>query len=182
MIASDKVEARSDSNATFCLWHSDCKHYDVISKGRTSRGLRGRRPAKAMSKRKLPAQEEEGATDRNDGASSLKKSKVLGDKFGGLSEEEVCKLKLPDHLRPGLDIVFVRGCLVQVGGAIVRFAHFSMLCRLASTQACTPPTRDTTTAIQTTTFVSTCSYMYCLIGCCPLTPLALLCLYRALSI
>ena len=109
-----------------------------------------------MSKRKLPVQEKEGATACNDDVSSLKKSKVLGDKFGGLSEEEVCKLRLPDHLRSGLDIIFVR-CyvLMQVGGAMVRLAHVSLLRRLASTLACTLPTWDTTTAIPTTTSVGT---------------------------
>ena len=28
-------------------------------------------------------------------------------KFGGLTEEEVCKRELPDHMKPGLDIIFV---------------------------------------------------------------------------
>ena len=34
-------------------------------------------------------------------------------KFGGVTEEEVCKLVLPDHMKPGLDIIFVRanGCV-----------------------------------------------------------------------
>ena len=29
-------------------------------------------------------------------------------KFGGKTEEEVCQMLLPDHLAPGLDIIFVR--------------------------------------------------------------------------
>ena len=29
-------------------------------------------------------------------------------KFGGMTEEEVCKLLLPDYMKPGLDIIFVR--------------------------------------------------------------------------
>ena len=28
-------------------------------------------------------------------------------KFGGKTEEEVCQMLLPDHLEPGLDIIFV---------------------------------------------------------------------------
>ena len=48
------------------------------------------------------------------GDAAPKKPKTLGDKFGGMSEEEVCKLLLPDHLRPGLDIVFVSGGLVPI--------------------------------------------------------------------
>ncbi len=38
-----------------------------------------------------------------------KKNKPLPEsKFGGMTEEEVCKLLLPDHMKPGLDIIFVR--------------------------------------------------------------------------
>lgn len=29
-------------------------------------------------------------------------------KFGGMTEEEVCKLLLPDHMKPDMDIIFVR--------------------------------------------------------------------------
>lgn len=37
-----------------------------------------------------------------------KKQKTLDPKkFGGMTEEEVCKLLLPDHMKPGLDIIFV---------------------------------------------------------------------------
>ena len=28
-------------------------------------------------------------------------------KFGGKTEEEVCQMLLPDHMEPGLDIIFV---------------------------------------------------------------------------
>lgn len=28
-------------------------------------------------------------------------------KFGGMTEEEVCKLLLPDHMKPDMDIIFV---------------------------------------------------------------------------
>jgi len=38
-----------------------------------------------------------------------KKHKPLPEsKFGGMTEEEVCKLLLPDHMKAGLDIIFVR--------------------------------------------------------------------------
>ena len=37
-----------------------------------------------------------------------KKDKGLPEsKFGGMTEEEVCKLLLPDHMKPELDIIFV---------------------------------------------------------------------------
>ena len=42
--------------------------------------------------------------------SSTKKRKTESfdpKKFGGLSEDEVCKIQLPDHVEPGLDIIFV---------------------------------------------------------------------------
>lgn len=40
---------------------------------------------------------------------AIKKHKPLPEsKFGGMTEEEVCKLLLPDHMQPGLDIIFVR--------------------------------------------------------------------------
>jgi len=39
---------------------------------------------------------------------SPKKPKPLPEsKFGGMTEEEVCKLLLPDHMKAGLDIIFV---------------------------------------------------------------------------
>lgn len=39
---------------------------------------------------------------------SPKKNKPLPEKkFGGMTEEEVCKLLLPDHMKAGLDIIFV---------------------------------------------------------------------------
>lgn len=39
---------------------------------------------------------------------SKKKSKPLDPKkFGGMSEEEVCKLLLPDYMKPDMDIIFV---------------------------------------------------------------------------
>ena len=45
------------------------------------------------------------------GGTSKKKSKkpktLDPKKFGGMTEEEVMKLTLPDHLKPNLDIIFV---------------------------------------------------------------------------
>lgn len=57
----------------------------------------------------------EGGTS-NEHSSSPKKAKgapkkhkpLPESKFGGMTEEEVCKLLLPDHMKPGLDIIFVR--------------------------------------------------------------------------
>lgn len=49
-----------------------------------------------------------------DESSSLKKKRPTKEakpldpkKFGGKTEEEVCQMLLPDHLAPGLDIIFV---------------------------------------------------------------------------
>ena len=57
-----------------------------------------------MSKRPLADEE----------ANSPKKKRAAKDpkpldpkKFGGKTEEEVCQMLLPDHLAPGLDIIFV---------------------------------------------------------------------------
>lgn len=56
-----------------------------------------------------------GDASNEDSDSSLKKAKkgqkkhkpLPESKFGGMTEEEVCKLLLPDHMKPGLDIIFV---------------------------------------------------------------------------
>lgn len=46
--------------------------------------------------------------DATTGKKGPKKHKPLPEsKFGGMTEEEVCKLVLPDHMKPGLDIIFV---------------------------------------------------------------------------
>ncbi len=53
------------------------------------------------------------ATESNkaDVKKSSKKPKPLPEsKFGGMTEEEVCKLLLPDHMKAGLDIIFVSFC------------------------------------------------------------------------
>lgn len=49
------------------------------------------------------------ADDPEAKGSPHKKLKPLPEsKFGGMTEEEVCKLLLPDHMKAGLDIIFVR--------------------------------------------------------------------------
>ena len=62
--------------------------------------------ARAGSKR-AAEQEESGKGSKS--SPSKKKPRPLEQvsKFGGMTEEEVCKMLLPDHLKPGLDIVFV---------------------------------------------------------------------------
>ena len=54
--------------------------------------------------------------DQEPGKGTKKKPKPLEQvsKFGGMSEEEVCKMLLPDHLKPGLDIVFVSIAAIQL--------------------------------------------------------------------
>lgn len=66
-------------------------------------------------KRPLPSapqggEEDEGIaiTEKKKKKTAEKKSKPLNAKFGGMTEEEVCKKLLPDHMGPGLDIIFVR--------------------------------------------------------------------------
>ena len=58
----------------------------------------------------LGAHGPEESLDGNDEVKNTsKKYKPLPEsKFGGMTEEEVCKLLLPDHMKPGLDIIFVR--------------------------------------------------------------------------
>ena len=89
--------------------------------------------------------------------SPQKKSKPLPEsKFGGMTEEEVCKLLLPDHMKANLDIIFVRACRASMGSltscSSITFAVSHI--RLASIQASTLPISATTTATPTTTFVS----------------------------
>lgn len=62
-----------------------------------------------MAERKRPAETDKacGAAEDCESSPSKKKPKPLDAKFGGMTEEEVCKLLLPDHMKPGLDIIFV---------------------------------------------------------------------------
>ncbi len=62
-----------------------------------------------MAGRKRPVPED--VTTEGEGSAqpkSKKKFKPLDPKkFGGMTEEEVCKLVLPDHMKPDMDIIFV---------------------------------------------------------------------------
>ena len=60
----------------------------------------------SMARKKRAAKEDLGSLDEET-SPSTKKSKKLDSRFGGMTEEEVAKLLLPDHMRPGLDIIFV---------------------------------------------------------------------------
>lgn len=42
-----------------------------------------------------------------DGGTPKKKKKALDSRFGGMTEEQIMEMLLPDHLKPGLEIVFV---------------------------------------------------------------------------
>lgn len=69
-----------------------------------------------MAGRKRPAQESleslsrealSASEEAKSAAKKLKSEKFDPKKFGGMTEEEVCQLQLPDHVAPGLDIIFV---------------------------------------------------------------------------
>jgi len=73
-----------------------------------------------MSKRKREPEETEpkdstvaevsaegGPTPSKKSKAPKKVKKLDPKKFGGMTEEEVMKLTLPDHLKPNLDIIFV---------------------------------------------------------------------------
>ena len=65
--------------------------------------------AAALKKKRAPVGVGNGADNPEARGSPQKKPKPLPEsKFGGMTEEEVCKLLLPDHMKPGLDIIFVR--------------------------------------------------------------------------
>ena len=59
-----------------------------------------------MARKKRAAEKDLGSINEET-SPSTKKSKKLDSRFGGMTEEEVAKLLLPDHMRPGLDIIFV---------------------------------------------------------------------------
>jgi len=66
--------------------------------------------AMPRSKKRPPAEDKAGGSS-NEGAaegSSPSKKKALDSKFGGMTEEQVMELLLPDHLAKDLDIIFVR--------------------------------------------------------------------------
>ena len=69
--------------------------------------------AVAGKKRKVKASDEEAPTknepaNQDKGPKQKKPKKPLDSRFGGRTEEEIMELLLPDHLKPNLDIVFVR--------------------------------------------------------------------------
>lgn len=71
-----------------------------------------------VGKKRVSGGDTAGESSLTDGSDDLlaakklkveKKHKPLPEsKFGGMTEEEVCKLLLPDHMKPGLDVIFVR--------------------------------------------------------------------------
>lgn len=69
-------------------------------------GMAGRKRERQES---LESLSQEALSTSEQARSSTKKRKTDFDpkKFGGMSEDEVCKLQLPDHVESGLDIIFV---------------------------------------------------------------------------
>ena len=59
-------------------------------------------------------------TPKESPSKKSKPKKPLDSRFGGKTEEEIMQLFLPDHLRPGLDIVFVRPFIISTGGTTYR--------------------------------------------------------------
>lgn len=57
------------------------------------------------------ASTEDGPTPSKKSKAPKKVKQLDPKKFGGMTEEEVMKLTLPDHLKPNLDIIFVRWSL-----------------------------------------------------------------------
>lgn len=66
-----------------------------------------------MNARKRPVPPGPEGEESAKGTPAQKKAKPLDAKFGGMTEEEVCKLLLPDHMGPGLDIIFVSTLLIR---------------------------------------------------------------------
>lgn len=130
----------------------------------------GQKPLKVLMREAMLASEQARATIKKKSSEPLDEKK-----FGGMTEEEVCKRELPDHMTPGLDIIFVR---FRITGVCKSSLKNSMMCsvlhfalsqfrslsllpslplsfpRLVSTLDSTPPTLVITTATKTTTSVS----------------------------
>lgn len=67
------------------------------------------------SKKRPPPAEDGAGGPSDEGAaeeSSPSKKKALDSKFGGMTEEQVMELLLPDHLAKDLDIIFVRESVI----------------------------------------------------------------------
>lgn len=97
----------------------------------------------AMPRKRPPAEDSAGGPSKEGTAeeSIPSKKKALDSKFGGMTEEQVMELLLPDHLAQGLDIIFVREAaggwgVVSVLGALLltlpsvvdRYQPRSLLC------------------------------------------------------
>ena len=52
-------------------------------------------------------QKAQGSASEDDGTPKKKQKKPLDSRFGGMTEEQIMEMFLPDHLKPGLEIVFV---------------------------------------------------------------------------
>lgn len=104
-----------------------------------------------MAGRKRPVPED--VTTEGEGSAqpkSKKKFKPLDPKkFGGMTEEEVCKLVLPDHMKPDMDIIFV-SCIAI--GKVFLWWYFTVY-RLVSILDSILPTLGTTIAMPTITSV-----------------------------
>lgn len=77
--------------------------------------------AMPRAKKRPPAEDKVGGSS-NEGAakgSSPSKKKALDSKFGGMTEEQVMELFLPDHLAKDLDIIFVRETGVPMLGRCI---------------------------------------------------------------
>lgn len=66
------------------------------------RKRRAQESLESLSREALSASEEAKRTVKKKKTDSFDSQK-----FGGMTEEEVCKLQLPDHVEKGLDIIFV---------------------------------------------------------------------------
>ncbi len=66
--------------------------------------------ASVKKKRPSRATVEDGGDPVAKGSPQKKHKPLPESKFGGMTEEEVCKLLLPDHMKADLDIIFVRAC------------------------------------------------------------------------
>ena len=117
----------------------------------------------AMPRKRPPAEDSAGGPSKEGTAeeSIPSKKKALDSKFGGMTEEQVMELLLPDHLAQGLDIIFVREAAGGLGRCIRAWratAHIAFCGRSASTQVFTLPTLAITIATGATTSVSSLSH------------------------
>lgn len=70
-------------------------------------GMAGRKRSRQESLESL-SQEALSASEQARGSTKKRRTEPFDPKkFGGMSEDEVCKLQLPDHVGPGLDVIFV---------------------------------------------------------------------------